>query len=160
MNKSEYIVSRAYQFCWQYGIILVRKTWSSANEIIEAVEHVQSWECWWFLLIFFVYSNDWFKFICNWFFATQSELSINMNSPIRKLLISIDQLYSIQSRFSAYCLISASENYSQNVCVSTLVPWLSYIFRYGFKKSLGTKNVICSFKSIKYVFFKQERFFN
>ena len=30
VNKSVYIPSRTYQFCWQYTIILVRKTSSSS----------------------------------------------------------------------------------------------------------------------------------
>ena len=30
VNGSVYISSRIYQFCWQYAIILVWKTWSSA----------------------------------------------------------------------------------------------------------------------------------
>ena len=29
VNKSVHIASRAYRFCWQYAVILVRKTWSS-----------------------------------------------------------------------------------------------------------------------------------
>ena len=33
VNKSVYIASRTYRFCWQYAIILEWKTWSSVNSV-------------------------------------------------------------------------------------------------------------------------------
>ena len=33
VNKSVYIASRTYRFCWQYAIMLVWKTWSSVNSV-------------------------------------------------------------------------------------------------------------------------------
>ena len=66
MNKSGYIASQTYQFCWQYEIILIWKMWSSSLSQLNV--H-------WFLnitLLFNVYRNDWLKLTFNCFFTVQS----------------------------------------------------------------------------------------
>ena len=75
VNKSVYITSGTYRFCWQYAIIFVWKTWSNVKRNRDQMKNI-SFKC---TLIYFnmtlsstLYSNDWLKLTFNCFFATQS----------------------------------------------------------------------------------------
>ena len=98
MNKSVYVASRRYQFFRQYAMILVWKTWSSTlNQLIHRDTGTLTVRILISLnrtLLSAVYRNDWLTFTSDYFCAIQSMLRMNMKSPIRKVLVLINQLFS------------------------------------------------------------------
>ena len=90
----------------QHASILAWKTWSSVKNAKSLIC------CNWYSVIETIlislnflfssaYKNDWSRFNC--FFAIQSVLSMNINSPVRKLLVSINQ------SFSGYLMLSTCQ---------------------------------------------------
>ena len=85
VNELLFITSPTYRFCWQYAI---KHSYRDTGILTPTIgRNLISFN----FLLSPVYRKD--CLACNWFSTIQSVLSININSPCKKLLVWINQSF-------------------------------------------------------------------